>query len=200
MIAKPSEEKGWDILFPGQEETVHVDDTRIGENNEQVVAMVTQLEDQLINSTPAQKASYRVVADIQAAYEQGLDSFYCSLKNSSFIQNQLNKYFEYEDKDSDGKPNYRWRLLDINTLTNANILLFQHKVTNQIDVVTITPFDVSTKVKYKGRENLLGSYLTDLNSKNFTMQANYGNIEAIKTLIALNQVLYKLPLLLNQVL
>ena len=193
MIAKPSEEKGWDILFPGQKETVHVDDTRIGENNEQVVAMVTQLEDQLINSTPAQKASYRVVADIQAAYEQGLDSFYCSLKNSSFIQKQLNKYFEFDTRNPDGKPDYKWELIDNNTLTNANILLFKHKVTNQIDVVTITPFDVSTKVKYKGRENLLGSYLTDLNNRNFTMQANYGNIEAIKTLTALNQILPKLP-------
>ena len=89
-----------------------------------------------------------------------------SLKNSSFIQKQLNKYFEFDTRDSDGKPDYKWELIDNSTLTNANILLFKHKVTNQIDVVTITPFDVSTKVKYKGRENLLGSYLTDLNNKN----------------------------------
>jgi hypothetical protein len=33
----------------------------------------------------------------------------------------------------------------------------------------------------------------DLNSKNFTMKANYGNIEAIKTLTVLNQILPKLP-------
>lgn len=192
-IAKPSKDKGWDILMPGDTEPIHIKDTKVGADNKELVDLVISREDELINSAPAQKATYRVVSDIQAAYQQGLPSFYCSLKNSAFIQNQLNKYFESDGTDQDGKPDYKWELIDSSTLTNANILLFRNKRTNQTDIVTITPFDVSTKVKYKGRENLLGSYLMDLNSKNFTMKANYGNIEAIKTLTVLNQILPKLP-------
>lgn len=192
VIATPSPEGGYDIKFPGMEESTHISDTRVGENNEELVGLVEQMEEQLFNSAPAQKATYRVVSDIKAAYEQGRPSFYCSLKNSSFIQNQLNKYFEYDKMDQDGKPIYNWELVNNDTLTNANILMFRHKVTNQLDIVTITPFDVSTKTKYKGRENLLGPYLMDANTKGFTMQANYGNIEAIKTMAVLNQVIDKL--------
>lgn len=193
IIAKPSKDKGWDILMPGDKQSVHINDTRIGADNEELVDLVMSREEELINSAPSQKATYRVVSDIQQAYQQGLPAFYCSLKNSAFIQNQLNKYFEYEGQDSDGNPDYKWELINNSTLTNANILLFRNKRTNQTDIVTITPFDVSTQVHYKGRDNLLGSYLMDLNSKNFTMKANYGNIEAIKALTVLNQIIPKLP-------
>lgn len=194
VIAKPSEGKrGWDITFPGDEDSIHIDDTRIGEKNQELIDIVSTREQELFDATPSRKATYRVVADIKQAYKQKLPAFYCSLKNSSFIQNQLNKYFEYSETDEDGKPVYKWELINNDSLTNSNILLFRHKLTNQVDVVSITPFDVSTKVNYKGRENLLGSYLTDVNSKGFTTQSNYGNIEAIRTMTVLNQILPKLP-------
>lgn len=192
IASKPESGTGWDIRMPGEETPIHISDTRVAEKNEELVNKIKLIEDKLINGTPSEKAAYRVVTDIQVAYEQGLPAFYCSLKNSSFIQNQLNKYFESHGTDEDGKPLYNWELINNDTLTNANILLFRNKVTNQLDAVTITPFDVSTKVSYQGRSNLLGAYIPDANSKAFTMEANYGNIEAIKTLTLLNQIIDKL--------
>ena len=194
VIAKPAEGKrGWDITFPGEKESIYIPDTRIGENNKELIDIVSSREEELFNSTPAKKATYRVVADIKQAYKQKLPAFYCSLKNSSFIQNQLNKYFESSGSDENGKPIYKWRLINNDTLTNANLLLFENIRTHQLDIVAITPFDVSTKVSYKGRENLLGSYLPDVNNRGFLTPSNYGNIEATRTMVVLNQVLPKLP-------
>lgn len=190
-IAKPAKEgKGWDIKLG--EETIHITDTRIAEKNEELIQLIQSREEELFDSTPSKKATYRVVADIKQAYKQKLPMFYCSLKNSSFIQRQLNKYFEHTIND-DNEIEYKWQLIDNDTLTNANILLFQNTITNQVDVVTITPFDVGTKTSYKGRNNLLGSYISDINNKGFITKANYGNIEAVRTMTVLNQVLPKLP-------
>ena len=194
VIAKPAEgKKGWMITLPGDKTPIYIEDSAIAENNEQLIDIVSSREQELFNSTPAKKATYRVVSDIKQAYKQKLPAFYCSLKNSSFIQNQLNKYFEASGYDENNKPIYKWELISNDTLTNANILLFRNVNTNQLDVVSITPFDVGTKVSYKGRNNLLGSYLPDVNSKGFVTQSNYGNIEAIRTMTVLNQVLSKLP-------
>ena len=194
VIAKPAEgKKGWEITLPGDEKSIYIEDSRIADKNEALVELVQSRESELFDNTPAKKATYRIVADIKQAYKQKLPAFYCSLKNSSFIQNQLNKYFESSEVDEKGKPIYKWTLEENDSLTNANILLFRNKATNQVDVVTITPFDVSTKVQYKGRNNLLGSYITDVNSKGFVTESNYGNIEAIKTMTVLNQILPKLP-------
>jgi|GEM_PF-4050624 len=71
--------------MPGDTEPIHINDTRVGADNKDLVDLVISREEELINSAPAQKATYRVVSDIQQAYKQGLPSFYCSLKNSAFI-------------------------------------------------------------------------------------------------------------------
>lgn len=191
VIAKPAKEgKGWDVKLGDDE--IHIEDTRIAEKNEQLVELVQSRESELFDSTPTRKASYRVVADIKQAYKQKLPAFYCSLKNSSFIQRQLNKYFEHTTNE-EGELEYKWQLINNDTLTNANILLFKNTITNQVDVVTITPFDVGVKTSYKGRNNLLGSYISDVNNKGFVTKATYGNIEAIRTMTVLNQILPKLP-------
>jgi len=91
--------------------------------------------------------------------------------------------------DEDGHvTEYKWELIDNQTLFNANVLMFRNKTTNQLDVVSLTPFEVDLKSKVKGRDNILGYYLPDMNSYNFIMESNYGNIEAIRTMTLLNEV------------
>ena len=70
--------------------------------------------------------------------------------------------------------------------------MFKNHDTHQLDIVTLTPFEVDVKTKVKGRDNLLGFYLPDLNSNNFTMESNYGNIEAVRSMVLLNEILPKL--------
>jgi len=46
--------------------------------------------------------------------------------------------------------------------------------------------------KTNTRDHLLGAYLPNLNGEYFTMKSNYGNIEAIRSLTLLNEVIPKL--------
>lgn len=196
QIATQSKEgKGWDIKFPGEKELIHVEDTRIGEDNEEVVNMVYDRSEELFRNTAREKATYRVVSDIQTSYNHGLEFLSTTAQGSvgSLLSRQLSKYFEINYRDPEtGTPDYKWEMIDNTALTNANMILFRHKVTNQLDIVNITPYDVSVKSTFKGRNNLLGWYLMDQNNEGFMMESNYGNIETVKSLILLNEILPKL--------
>ena len=51
---------------------------------------------------------------------------------------------------------------------------------------------MAVQYKFKGRDHLLGYYLPQMNEEGFTMKSNYGNIEAIRTMVILNEILPKL--------
>ena len=194
QIAKPAVNgKGWDIKFPG-EKVIHIEDTRRGEDNEEVVNMVIDRGEELFKNTAQEKATYRIISDIQESYKHGLRFFSSTARGNvgALLSEQLRKYFDAPKDLDDGSPDYTWELIENETLTNANILLFRHRNTDQLDVVTITPFDTSIKSYYKGRKNLLGGYLLDMNNERFTMESTYGNIEAIRTMTLLNEILPKL--------
>ena len=196
-IAEQAVDKpGWNIMLPGMSEAIYVANTKIGANNDDVVAMVQEREEELFSNKAQYKGVSRVISDIKKSYADHRNFF--SAQNhdevNAILGEQLKKYFT-EVKGTDDKGNvteYNWKLVDNQTLANSNILLFQHAITGQLDVVALTPFDVQVKVKAKGRDNLLGWYLADMNSENFTMESNYGNIEAIKTMTLLNAVVPKL--------
>lgn len=188
-------EKGWIVKFPGEKEPIKIEDTRIAEDNEELVNLVIDREEELFGDKAYEKGTYRVIADIQKSYEDGRNEFVSSSKGaiSSLLVNQLSKYFKSNGYLADGKtPDYKWELVYNDTLSNANMVMFKHKVTDQVDVITLTPYDVSVMNKTNNRDHLLGAYLPNLNRENFTMQSNYGNIEAIRSLTLLNEVVPKL--------
>ena len=184
---------GWNIKFPGEKESIYVEETKVGEDNETVVNMVKDREDALFGNASRAKTTYRIVEDIKKAFEDKHDFVAIDGEFGPVLETQLEKYFKDNNGYEDGKvKDYRWKLVDNETLFNANILLFRNTTTNQLDVVTLTPFEVSTSVNIKGRNNLLGAYIKDLNNYNFTMENNYGNIEAIRTMTLLNEIVPKL--------
>lgn len=197
LIATPAKngEKGWIIKFPGEKEPIKIDNTHIGEDNEDVVNLVIDREEELFGDKSYEKGTYRIIADVQKSYEDGRSEFVSSSRGviSSLLVRQLSKYFKSNGYLSDGKtPDYKWELIYNDTLSNANMIMFKHKVTDQIDVISLTPYDVSTVNKINNRDHLLGSYLPNLNNENFTMESNYGNIEAIRSLTLLNEIIPKL--------
>jgi hypothetical protein len=152
--------------------------------------MVKDREDTLFGNASRAKTTYRIVEDIKKAFEDKHDFVAIDGDFGPVLERQLEKYFKENDGYEDGKvKSYRWELIDNETLFNANILLFRHHTTGQLDVVTLTPFEVGTSVNIKGRTNLLGAYIRDLNNENFTMENNYGNIEAIRTMTLLNEII-----------
>lgn len=197
QIARQSDVKGWDILLPGEKKAIHIDDTRIGVHNQELYNLIQDREEELFDNIASEKGVNRIVQDVQQSFENQLPFFGSSTKGSSntLLAEQLNKYFSYNGSLNENNKviDYKWELIkNQELLNNSGILLFKHKVTNQVDVITLTPYDVSIKNKIKGRDHLLGYYLGNMNNRNFTLESNYGNIEAVRTLTLLNEVIPKL--------
>lgn len=185
----PVDGGGWEITLPGEKKPIKIDDARVGSKNEEIVGIVQDRLEDLSRNVQNEKGIYRVITDIKNAYERS--GFYNpSGEYGHYLGEQFAKYFEGGTKvDDDGKLDYSWELINNDILTEAGILVFRNKYTQQLDVVTLTNFDVTQEYKFKGRNNLLGYYLPDINSENFTMKSDYGNIEAIRTMTVLNEVL-----------
>lgn len=181
---------GWEITLPGEKTPIKIDDPRHGVHNEEIVNIVQDHLDDLSNNVQNEKGVYRIISDIRNAYER--QGFYSpSGEYGVYLEERFQKYFSERmpGDENDDKINYVWKLINNKTLTDAGILAFHNRLTNQIDVVTLTTHDVSTQYKFKERDNLLGYYLPDMNDRNFTMKSTYGNIEAIRTMLILNEIL-----------
>ena len=197
QIAKQSNKKGWDIKLPNEKKLIHIDDTRIGDNNQELINIIKDREEELFDNTASEKGVNRIIQDVHQSFENQLPFFGSSTKGSSntLLAAQLNKYFDYNGSLNENNKvvDYKWELVNNQELlNNSGILMFRHKITNQIDVITLTPYDVSTKNTVKGRDHILGYHMGNLNDYNFTMESNYGNIEAVRTLTLLNEILPKL--------
>lgn len=183
----PLDEGGWEIVLPGEKESIKVTDARYGENNEEIVNLVNDRLNELSENISNEKGIYRVISDIKNAYARA-GRYEPSGAYGSYLGEQFSKYFMHT-KDNEGKYNYTWELLNLNTLHSAGILVFRNKHTDQLDVITLTTHDVALTYPFKGRDNLLGYYLNDSNGYHFTMKSTYGNIEAIRTMTVLNELL-----------
>ena len=101
-------------------------------------------------------------------------------------------FFPYMQRiKKDDKYIYDWEPVENDLLQNENILMFRNKVTKQIDIITISPYNLDKIAKMRGKyTNILGQYIGDNTaiSENI-MKSNYGNIEAIRTMFIINEVL-----------
>ena len=178
---------GWEITLPGEKKSILIDDPRYGTKNEEILGIIEDNLDDLTSNVQNDKGIYRTITDIRNAYERS--GFYSpSGEYGVYLKERLSKYFEHTEN-KDGTLNYTWELQNNSLLTDAGILIFTNKKTGQVDVITLTTYDVTTEYKFKGRNNLLGYYLPDVNEEGFTMASNYGNIEAMRTMLILNEIL-----------
>jgi len=105
------------------------------------------------------------------------------------LGNILNKYFKFQEIND--KKIYDWNLLEDDLLSEAGILLFQNRKTGQIDVITLSDYNLNVQTHFKGRNNIMGSYIPDNTKagKLIEYPATFGNIEAVRTMTILNEVL-----------
>lgn len=184
----PLDEGGWEIILPGESKSIKIKDSRYGENNAEIVNLIQDRLDELSNNVSNEKGIYRVINDIKNAYARA-GRYTPSGQYGSYLGEQFSKYFAHPSSDVD-TYNYEWELLsNLSTLHSAGILVFRNKHTKQLDVITLTTHDVALMHPFKGRENLLGYYIPDKNNYDFTMKSTYGNIEAIRTMTLLNELL-----------
>ena len=148
-------------------------------SNKEIISLVQKHLNQL--NSELGDYSAKIANSVERAFKH--NSHYLEeLQNSSFISGVLSKYLPI-DKDTPSN----WEL---NTdLIEYNILLFKHKDTGQIDVVDITSEDLQQQGDFrKGATNILGSYKLDGNKEASTLKGDMGNVEFIRTMILLNQL------------
>lgn len=109
----------------------------------------------------------------------------------TYIGRNLSKYIT-SYKEVQGIKIFDWDLISNDTLLNANILVFKNNITDQIDVVCLSNYSLKQKIKFNGQNNIMGSYINDASTDTkglIDFPASYANIEAIRTMTILNEVL-----------
>lgn len=177
----------YDVIING---TVHpIKSAKSRNNNPEILELVTkyitELEDTKGYSTQRLKDA------IENSYAKGFPTFenVPGLRGSATtLSAVLTKYFEYTENETTKTRSYKWELMK--DLVDSNVLIFRNKDDNTIDIITLTSFDLNTQAGFKNGTNILGSYRFD--GQYVDLQGNYGNIEAVRAMELLNEILPQL--------
>lgn len=104
-----------------------------------------------------------------------------------YFEKSLKPYFsgKWIELDNGKKVyNYYWEFDD--SLISKNILLFKNRNTKQIDIITLSSKNLYQIPRYKYGSNILGGYVTD---RDFVWKGDFGNIETVRSLTILNEIL-----------
>ena len=142
----------------------------------------------------------RVVQSIMKSKRLGYSAIEDSSRNrnlqlaQAFISKSLHKYIYSHTTNAKGEKTYDWQLLSNDTLTEANILLFYNHLTEQLDVVCLSNFNLRAKAsRESGQTNIMWGHVRDNKASTLINFKNtYGNIEAMKTMTILNEILPQL--------
>lgn len=184
---------GWTLTLPNKE-VVTVSDARARSKNSELVSIIAQKLRESTLPYSGRVSAHFLKGDIENSFRHGFLSFESRMTSASstYLHDQFSKYFSDQEPTASGHIRYKWELIDHPILDEANIICLKHRDTGQLDVFTISSSSPGATFSFKGRKNLLGAYLTDMNNKRFTMQATYGNAEAIRTMALLNEILPEL--------
>lgn len=177
----------YDVIINGV--THPVKSAKSRNNNPEILELVTKylndLEDNKGYSTQRLKDA------IENSYVKGFPTFETVpglMSSATTLNAVLTKYFEYTEDEITKRKEYKWELMK--DLIDSNVLIFRNKDDNTIDIITLTSFDLNTQAGFAKGTNILGHYRFD--GQYVDLQGNYGNIEAVRTMELLNEILPQL--------
>lgn len=181
-------EYAYEVEF-GEGDTVKIKSHTKPKYNQEILEEIQKRQELL--DTNSDVPINRLVKAIRGGFKSGGFSFLqdrAYSKTGAYLNTIFNKYFpQSKDTPSD------WEFVDNDVLNGAGIMLFRNKTTDQLDVVAFSPYDLGIFVQFKRGGSVLGSYLTNTGSGSLiNYRSTYGNIEAVKAMVLLNQVLPKL--------
>lgn len=109
----------------------------------------------------------------------------------SYIGVNLSKYITSYNE-VQGIKLFEWDLISNDTLLDANILVFRNNITDQIDVICLSSYNLRSTIKFNNQTNIMGSYVNDASTDTkglINFPANFANIEAIRAMTILNEIL-----------
>lgn len=179
------------LIYPGEREWIYIKDPAAPENNEEIKQTIQQFLDR------DSEVNDNIVSIIQEAITYAKQHWHLTLSNvrgnalkgaRNTIAEMIRPYVDHDDESES-----EWELIPNMDLAAANVIMFKHKVTGQIDILTLTNLNLDTQVDFKyGRSTLAGSYVEDIDSGGM-LGATYGNVFAAKTAILINLIAPSFP-------
>ena len=182
---------GWNLIINGKQYTVQ--SSEVKSKNKEVVDIIRKNQDELLNIDSGSLSARGVVNQINEFRRFGFPKF-----DNEYLNKVFYPYFEKSIVKINGedKYNYLWKIVKNETLNNCNIIIFENTLTHQINVVTLTGLNLDQIHTFEGRENILGFHLNDSqaldNQGRELMKSTYGNIETMRTMFLLNELIPQL--------
>lgn len=169
---------------------VEITDPTVPTKNEQIINEVKSR--QRLLSVDNDTVINDIITRVKSGIEKGRSFFKDKSrfgKSAGYLQQIFGKYFL---KDGDEKS--EWKMIDNDILNSAGILLFLNSRTKQLDVVSISNFNLNTKVSFRKGDTILGCHLKNMSvpGQSINYKSSFGNIEMMKSMFLLNQVLPKI--------
>lgn len=179
----------YEVTIKGK--TYNIKSNKSKERNSEIQELVSKYISELDDTKGY--STQRLKEAIINSYDKGFMTFSSvpGLKSISIqLESVLGKYLnDYVEDEKTGKKDYTWEFLP--ELIDANVLVFKNKNDDTLDIITLTPFDLRAKAPIKnGRKNILGFYKMD--TEYLDLEGDYGNVEAVRTMELLNEMLPKL--------
>lgn len=182
---------GWNLTIDGV--VYNVKSSELKSKNKEVVDIIKQNQDKLLNVDNGKLSARGIVNQIGEFRRFGFPKF-----DNDYLDQLFSPYFEHSVVKVNGKDkyNYLWEVVKNDTLDNCNIIMFKNTLTGQVNLVTLSGLNLDQIHSFEGRTNILGFHLNDLqgtdNQGRELMKATYGNIETMRTMFLLNEIIPQL--------
>lgn len=182
---------GWNLTIDGT--TYNIKSSEVKSKNKEVVKLIRQNQEKLLNIDNGKLSARSIVNQIAEFRRFGFPKF-----DNDYLDQIFKPYFEHAVVQVNGKDkyNYLWEVVENETLNNCNIIMFRNTLTGQVNIVTLSGLNLNQVHSFDGRTNILGYHLDDFrgvdNQGRELMKATYGNIETMRTMFLLNEIIPQL--------
>lgn len=182
---------GWNLSIDGT--VYHVKSSEVRSRNKEAVEIIRQNQDKLLGVDSGKLSARGIVNQIGEFRRFGSPKF-----GNDYLDRLFLPYFEKSAVNVNGKDkyNYLWQVVKNDTLDNCNIIMFKNSLTGQANFITLSGLNLDQVHSFDGRTNILGFHLNDLqgmdNQGRQLMKATYGNIETMRTMFLINEIIPQL--------
>lgn len=182
---------GWNLSIDGT--VYHVKSSEVRSRNKEAVEIIRQNQDKLLGVDSGKLSARGIVNQIGEFRRFGYPKF-----GNDYLDRLFLPYFEKSVVKVNGKDkyNYLWQVVKNDTLDNCNIIMFKNSLTGQANFITLSGLNLDQVHSFDGRTNILGFHLNDLqgmdNQGRQLMKATYGNIETMRTMFLINEIIPQL--------
>lgn len=174
----------YEVIINGE---VHkIENGKQKEHNQNIIKLVTEHLSELNDNR--NYATQRLKDALRQSFKQGQMTF-SEFKGLNSIAHNLEGVFmpyimDYYT-DELGNKVFSYELID--EYLDNNIIIFKHKDTGTLHFIALTTYDINSKINLGLGDRILGAYR--LRKDDLELEANFGNIEAVRSMELINEIL-----------